>query len=320
MLVLMSMDARSAELVLESHAQDYINVIAGEVVSGSADLNAQGIRKGPQCTSRPVLFRVAKQPRDETEMRRLAMLVGMEADDTLVTRGQGDFLESTDATARIGYDSNRGRYTFYSNALEKIPLEKSDSLSLRELRRKADLLVAELVNNNEREFVFANVETDWYQTKADTTHRMSKRSFRYTRKVNGRHIVDQSAHVRITFSGDGNVCAFSIENPTLVPEQLPQMVKLSATETRLRQYAENKETALSPYRKKVPVTRVQARRGVSSYVRRTIGEKEYLVPHISFLTRNVLNTGEEYSGYLHLSLDASEVPNLESSMIEGGSR
>jgi hypothetical protein len=126
--------------------------------------------------------------------------------------------------------------------------------------------------------------------------------------------------VRITFSGDGNVCAFSIENPTLISEHFPQMVNLSATETRLRQYAENKRTAVSPHRKKVPVTQVQARRGVSSYVQRMRGEKEYLVPHISFLTNHHLDNGETYSGYLHLSLDASEVPNLDPDMIEGSSR
>ncbi len=310
----------AADLVLETHAEEFIDELEQRTISDSADLLTEGIQQGPRVTSRPVLFRAVKQPGGETEMKRLAALAGMEFDGEPVQRGRSFFLDNPDGTARIGYCPARGRFSYYSNALEKIPLEETDSAALDELRGKADLLLAELVNDEERDFVFSNFETDWVQTKEDTTERICKRSFRYTRKVNGRHVIDQSAHIRITYSADGQVCAFSIENPTLIPEHFPQMVKPSATGARLVDYAGNKQNAISPNGRKIGVKQVQALRGYSTYVGSTIGETAYLVPHVSVLANHVLEDGREFSKYVHLSLDASEVPNLEPYMLEGGTR
>ncbi len=310
----------AADLVLETHAAEFMDELEQRTIADSADLETEGIQRGPRVTSRPVLFRAVKKNGGEAEMKRLAGIAGMEFDGEPVKRGRSFFLDNPNGTARIGYCPERGRYTYYSNALEKTPLEKTDSAALDELRGMADVLLAELINDEQRDFVFSNLETDWVQTKEDTMERICKRSFRYTRTVNGRYVIDQSAHVRITYSADGRVCAFSIENPTLVPEHFSQMVKPSATRARLAEYAENKQNAISPNGRKIGVKYVHAQRGYSTYVSSKIGETIYLVPHVSVLARHVLEDGREFSRYVYLSLDASEVPNLEPDMLERGTR
>jgi len=239
--------------------------------------------------------------------------------DVKVT-GESSMLENADNTARVGYDNQRGRYFFYNNTLDREPLVKTDQAALDALKAEAGEVLANVLGAEARNFEFANVETDSLKLKGDDPGVLIKESFRFTRKLDGRHIVDNTAYFTVSFAGDQKVCSFEYVNPILEPAQLDLMVKPDATRTRLVQWAADKATAMSSAGQAIAVNVVTAQKAFDTYLSMNQGNGKVLVPHVSFWSKFDLANKDSYSCFVHLCMDASRTPKLDRNMIESTGR
>ena len=220
----------------------------------------------------------------------------------------------------MGYDGQRGHYFYYNNLSQSLPLSKTDSASLETLKGKAQKLLSDVFGSQASNFEFANTETDWIKTKDNKMPTISKQTFRFTRKLNGRHVVDNTAYLKATYAGAQELCAFEFADPQLEPFALDLMVLPSATSDRLIGWANDKKTAISPTGEEIAVKTVTVNRPIECYMSQKEGTATFLVPYISFLSKIDLENGKSYDKYIDLCLDAKKTPNLKASMIENTGR
>ena len=231
-------------------------------------------------------YQAIRQQKDEKTLNRLRFLV---AD------GQG-------AAGMVRYDAMNGRYLFRKSY--SVMRYTSESVP-DELAVKAQNDLNRLLGSEAEQFVLANTETDWQENGAHSDKRMLAYSFRFTRQINGRHIVDNTAYIRIIYSGNDKMYGFDIVNPVLIPVRIPAVVRLDATRKRLEHFAVQKKTAWNNDDGDVRVKRITAKKGIPSYRAKKKGDKIILAPYISFFCRYDMENGDTFSRFEDFSLDAS---------------
>ncbi len=288
----------SANLGKSIETDGYLVKLSKKAITSSVDLNATGILEKEEVTGAPIAFEVLHNGKDDSEIERISNVVGNGFD--------------------VRYSKKKYKYFSFNIDLQMKPLEKTDEASLEILKKKAIETMKILVGKDADRFVFANTETEWVAlTPGSDDPTLLSMTYRFTRKVNGRHIIDNTSYVRVCFSGNDELSGFEIINPDLKPVKLDMLVKLSATEERLEKFAEDKKTARKWDGKNVIVNTINAEKGVNTYIKKEFGEKTILIPHVSFYSKFDLENGDSFNNWIHLSLDASTTPNLDDDMIEG---
>ena len=315
-MVVVALTVHGADLVTGPQVAAYLQSQESAQVASSADLTAPGILEADPATDRPVSYKVTQTPCDAQRLSHIAALVGMEENDAVVTRGDRTMKQAADGRARVGYDARSGAYFYYNNTAEHVNLADTSPQAIDALKTKAEALLAGLLGDRAADFRFANNETDWYNTADDLTARISKMTFRYTRMVNGRHVVDNTAFFRAAYAGNQELFTFELVNPDLQPAALELLVLPGATHERLTAFAEGKTVAGAPGGKSVTVNTITAEKAVESYLAVVEGATTWLVPHVSFWSTCALDNGDSFDRYVHLCIDAKRTPNLEPEMIE----
>jgi hypothetical protein len=287
-------------------------------VSGSVDyflssLSSRSTVKGDDLTdsrfldtaliaSRPPVYEISFRPVTADEISRVA--------------GEAGIPDSLKKFA--GYDEERG--ILYYNSPHIKPLSDESASGLEELQQKASAMLERLLGNESRRFVFANTETDWAVQKPETAPRRIMQTLRFTRKINGCHIIDNSSYVRIAFTGNGELCGFEIRNPDLHPVACERMVKPSATKGRLEQFAAAKNTVRGSLNEEVKTTSIAAEKAIQSYISSSWGGKNRLIPCVSIWCRYSLENGETFEKFENFIIDASHVSNIDDDMLEAPGR
>ncbi|MBD3343854.1 MAG: hypothetical protein GF401_02180 [Chitinivibrionales bacterium] len=319
-LLLVIGNTHAADLEKNELVDTFLNSCSTTKLPLSADLTSFGIRNAERVTERPVAYKVKKTPYSENRLLEISAIVNCASSGEVKTRGACTIVENADNSVRTGYDEQRGRYFYYNSTTEKKPLANTGKTELSALKAEAQKYLNELLGNDAGNFVFANTETDCVQVRGDAIPVISKQSYRFTRKVNGRHIIDNTAFFKATFAGNQELCAMEFSNPVLEPVQIKTMVKPGVTGERLTKWAENKENAVAPPNNKIKVNRVSSLKPVESYLAMTEGEEVYIVPHVSFWSELNLDNGDSYRRFIHLCMDAQRTPNLDEAMIENTGR
>jgi len=303
-ILFVSTMAIAAELERTENTNAYIGRCKSMAVERVVDIRQKALLEPAQTSLRPVTFEVVAAPFDNAYITRLSRMV--------------------DNVNKIGFDAARGMYHYENVDAQRERLVDTDDLALTKLRTKADQLVGELLGAEAPRFVFANTETDYVLEKGQSVPAVSRKTYRYTREVNGRHIVDNTAFIRVSFSGKSVLSGFEIVNPVLKPVgAVNRLVKLSAADSRLADYALNKRTAR---RNKdegdelVDVVRIKATYGTDTYLSRSIGGRKLILPNQSFYAEFMLDNGESINDWIHLCVDADQTPNLSDDMIENIAR
>lgn len=294
----------AAKLEKSAKMNIFINKIQTKQIARVIDINSPAILESEEFATRPVIFEIINSPYDEKIVAHLSTLV--------------------EKPIKIGFNSKRGMYHYNNVDVKRVPLKVIDEKSLQALQLTAAKTVANLLGKDAARFEFANTETIFILNKGDTNSRLSGRSYRFTRKINGRHILDNSSYVRISFSGNDEISSFEIVNPDLVPiEAVKRMVKLSATEARFEEYVRGKRTALKNGTEgevEINVTTIKAENGFDTYLTQNIGGKMLLIPNVSFYSEYQLENGESFENWAHFCLDADKTQNIEPDMIENLTR
>jgi hypothetical protein len=215
----------------------------------------------------------------------------------------------------VKYHEKFGRYLGYNHDVVKIPLINSSETNLLELKMSATKELSNLIADDADNFVFSNTETDSALSESDPRPRLVSISYRFTRQLNGRHVVDNTAFVRISFSGNNQISEFEIANPAFKPVFLRSVVKESFSDDRLVNYSENMGKVINNGGE-YTVVAVKAEKGYFTYLAANKDDKQYLLPHISFYTDQILENNESFHTWVHFCLDASMTPGLDSTMIE----
>lgn len=207
----------------------------------------------------------------------------------------------------VKFDEHRGMYFFYEVSSQ--PLFFSDEKALGVIKKDAEKKIKLLLGDDSKNFVFANTETDWTQTIDNPTPRILTHTFRFIRKIAGRYIADNTAYVKIGYTGNNQMAILEIVNPKLEPMPLKKMIKLSTTDSRLKQYAMQKNTVTS-VKGNVKVNKIIAQKGTDTYYNIMLGDESYLTPHVSFWSTFELADGKSFDSYINFSLDEETTPNL----------
>lgn len=304
LISIIAASASAAKLDKTEKTIAFVNVLKNKQVPKDADIKSQAILEAEESVARPVVFEIINANLDEKSILRLSKFV---------TKPNS-----------VGFNSKSGKYFYNDVDAQRIPLAATDGKSLLALQLKAEKMVGNLLGADASRFAFANTETDYVLNKGDSVPRISRMTYRFTRKLNGRHIIDNSSYVRVSFSGDTELSGFEIVNPELKPiETVKHLIKLSATDARLEDYASRKNTATKNGMEgleNVGVKTILAETGIDSYLSKKVGSKLVLLPNVSFFSEYQLENGESFENWAHFCLDADQTPNIEKSMIEDSGR
>lgn len=296
----MTLTVSAAELTVESDAAFFIDSVS----NASANYLEEKSVSAFTDEVRPLLkeyknigYEVINQQKDEKVLSRLYNLV----------------VDGCDDVNSVKYDERDGRYFFQRSFHAMRYKEESETTELRTLAKKD---IVRLLGQEADHFIMANTETDWQQTRENPEPRMLAMTYRFTRKINGRHIIDNTAYVRITYSGDDQLCGFDIVNPLLRPVRIPLMVKQNVIGERLSRFAEKKTTARNSVDGDVTIERITAEKGIQSYRAKKKGDKTLLSPYISFFCRYDMENGDAFRIFEHFSLDATRCENLDDSFLD----
>jgi hypothetical protein len=296
------MQLSAAPLVIKSEVQQVFDEQTRETITPVSRTLSRQLPDTTYAAGRPVAYRVKQRVMTADDVDRIVRNAGI-----------GDNLRRF-----AGYDEKNGRCYYYSPHLSKLSNESENGL--RKLRDKSAGVLATLLGERSRLFVFANDETDWAITSDAPEPHRTMYTCRYTRKVSGRHIVGNDAFARISFTGSGELCAFEFCDPDLEPVPVKRMVLPSATRLRLEHYAGAKNKVRGTLTGEVSVASIVAEKGILSYVGRGSGANKTLVPSVSVLCRHKLINGKSFDKFSHFLLDASQVSNLDESMLEPAAR
>lgn len=295
--------SESAPLVLSEKVQKIFSEVAKAPVSAPmAKVSSATVLDTSRTTGRPVAFRMNWRSLSEDDVDRITADAGV----------------AESCRRYAGYDAKNGRCYYHVPRLSKLTDESEHGL--KQLRKKSAAVLAKLLGDRSSLFVFANEETDWAITREQPEPHRTMYTCRYTRKVNGRHVVGNDAYARISFTGKGELCRFEFSDPVLEPIPVKRMVLPSATRRRLERYAGTKNKARGTMTGDVSVASIVAKKGVFSYIGRTSGKERILVPAISILCRHELANGESFEQFRHFVVDASHVSNIDESMLEPSTR
>ncbi len=294
----------AAALDKTATASEYISALGSKDVSAAPDLKAPSLLGTQDVGGRPVIYVVAKALFSESEIARLKAIV--------------------DNKGKTAYSNKEGKYYFHNVALQKIPLSTTDDNSLAGLKVKAESMIQKLLGNSAGNFVFANAEMDSVLLDGEESPKLTGMTYRFTRKLNGRHIIDNTAYARVSFAGNAELCAFEIVNPVITPlRAADRMVKLDATGKRLQAYAEEKKTATKNGvngMETILVNAITAEKGYDTYIAHKQGGQVLLIPNATFYCKYQLANGDSFKNWKHFCIDAGYTQNLEPDMIEGEMR
>lgn len=296
--VILSVWVHSSDLVLNESVKTFLSKTSTLSVPGRSTAKESDLLDTAQVSIRPVLYEVIIPPRTEKEVVQLSDAAGI-----------------PDSLRRFaGYDQKKG--IFYYNAPHLKIMKNETASANAKLKLKAIQKMQQLLGKESSRFVFANIESDWIQSKDDPVPRLLAQTYRFTRKVNGYHIIDNTSYVKITFTGDEELCKFEICNPELRPVPLERMVKFSSTANRLQQFAVNKNTVTGPFNEQIGISQIKAEKAIYSYLSENRGERRLLVPHVSVFCKYHLKNNDQIDKFENFVLDASVAANVPDNMLE----
>jgi hypothetical protein len=323
-ILALSLRSFPADLEISKQVSDFLGANSGAAVPNAAAFSAAAATNATQSGVRPVVFRVHKDPFSRSRLNSVASSAGIGAfngaPNGVSTQGDVSIIKNGPGTARAGYDAGKGSYFFFNYASEQNPLSKTDPASLEALKSKAQTVLKRALADQATDFEFANTESDWAMIKAGQEPVLVRQTLRYTKRVNGRHVLDNTAYFSATYSGNQELCRFEFVNPRLEPVPLDLMVKPSATMERLRTWASEKQNVESPKGETVGVRTITATKAMETYRASVEGGDTFLVPHVSFWSRFQLENGTSYERFIDLCQDATRTTNLDNSMIENSGR
>ncbi len=296
--MLLSGWVNSSELVLNESVKTFLSKTSTMSTYGDSNVADAALLDTSQVSTRPVLYEVIIPARNGNEIVQLSTAAGV-----------------PDSLRRFtGYDQNKGIF-YYNSPYLKVMKNESASANAK-LKFKAVQKLQQLLGNESKRFVFANIESDWIKTQSDPVERLLTQTYRFTRKVNGYHIIDNTSYVKITFTGDEELAGFEICNPELKPVPLKRMVRFSSTATRLQQFANNKYTVKGTFNEEIKISQIIAEKAIQSYLSENRGQQKLLVPHVSVFCKYHLANNDQLDKFENFVLDASVAANVPDYMLE----
>ncbi len=299
-LTAVSATINAAQLTLSSKTERFLTSLSSRSIDKKDEVIDSRCIDTALLVSRPPVYEISFREVSAEDISQLAVKAGI-----------------PDSLRKFaGYDKARG-IIYYNSPHTKYLSDESEK-ALDGLKEKALSIIDKLLGKESRLFVFANTETDWAMEKSGDEPKRIMQTYRFTRKVNGSHIIDNTAYIRITFTGNGELCGFEIRNPVLKPMRCERMVKLSSTKERLEQLAKTKNSVHSPLNEEIKISSIIAENAIYSYV--VSPGTNRLIPAISVWCKYNLENGEFFEKFETFILDASQVSNIDDEMLETSKR
>ncbi len=298
LIILLNVIVLSSDLVLDESVKSFLSKASTLSNYNKSNVTDTELLDSAQISTRPVLYEVIIPSRTGKEIIQLSTAAGV-----------------PDSLRRFtGYDQYKGIFYYNSPHLKIMKYETASTNAKMQL--KAIEKMQQMLGKESNRFVFANTESDWIKTSSDPVERLLAQTYRFTRKVNGYHIIDNTSYVKITFTGNGELCGFEICNPELKPVPLERMVRFSSTAPRLQQFATNKNTVKSSFNEEIKISRIKAEKAIHSYLSENRGQTKLLVPHVSVFCKYFLVDKIQFDKFEHFVLDASVAVNVPDNMLE----
>lgn len=301
-IIVSESSSHAAKLQISGNAQEYITLSMKKGTNSyTSSLSNSAITGTEKSDGRLIVFEVIKANKSDSMMRYLSRNVRL--------------------PGNVVFNSLKGAYCYNNVSLQNVALRSIIIQDLNNLKIKATRTLEQLIGTAQaKQFVSANEETDYVKESDADEEKMLRKTYRFTRKLNGRHILDNTSFVRLSFSADQELCGFEIVNPVIKPvKYVERPIKAEATINRLGEYAAEKLSAEKKGlqgNERVGVTLINAEKGFDTYLSKKSGDKTLLIPNASFYSDYQLENGEHFKNWSHFCLDADYVPNIDVNLIE----
>ena len=268
-----------------------------------------------QASAGPVSYVVTPAQYDQGRLLHMAEYFGLDDGARSVARNGGVYIRSGDHELRVGYNPRQGKYSYASRRIQRLPLVDTSEYARTALLSRAKTILDGLVTDASVQYRLANRETEWYQTKTDTTPRIHSVGFRFTRFLGERHVLGNVACCTITFAGNQEVASVELTDCQIAPKPVTRIVMAKEAMHRLEKYVEACAQRAAD-KHLVPLLEVAATKCLRTYSAHKMQGQTLLVPNISFVCEYDFGDGHPVSKFVNFSLDASVAEDIVPRMLE----
>jgi hypothetical protein len=294
-----------AKLELSENVQKILDKTINYNSTESTDFSDTAVIGKEEIKGRPVVYEVIKAKKDEKVLQH--------------------YCRNVPLPKNVLFNAAKGAYCYNNIDLQKVPLRTGSIQVQSSLKKNAHVIMEQLLGKDQAaRFVFANEETDYVKFNDNNEEIILEKTFRFTRKLNGRHILDNTSYVKLSFAADNNLSAFEIVNPEIIPlRNVKRLIKSDVSKIRLTEFAARKETAIrnGPERSEhIGVKVIKTEKVFDTYLSKVSGGKKLILPTISFYSDFHLENGENFQNWTPFCLDADYVPDINKDFITDFSR
>lgn len=199
---------------------------------------------------------------------------------------------------------------YYSNGSVK-GLNDIDLGDTAKLRKNPDQFLLEILGNEAVDYKFVNCEYEISCTDDNPVRQLDYITYRYVKVLDNRLILDNTNHVRITIGNNGQISRFEAIVPKLKKHK---MIKRELNASKISKYLykhlNSYKYTHTPSDEKIDWKEIKICDGTDSYIASNHGTKKYLIPHVTFFTKNIFANGDSTKSIIHLTMNAEEIPNI----------
>ena len=207
--------------------------------------------------------------------------------------------------------SDDGAVTYLDNQIETLTDE--DVANQASLRRIADGYIAELEGNYGANYQFVNCEFGYYADREKSIDKkLSSFAFRYVRLLDGRLVLGNTDYCIVSLGKNGTIGYVKIVNPELTKER---NVKQEIAMNKMQKYLDRHLNS-NKYKRGVDgcdtlINSVSVQQSTPSFFAIKVGNENYLIPHLSFITEAEIADGTKAIREVHIPVDAEFSSNVD---------
>jgi hypothetical protein len=293
-------------------ATTFINAWATVAVTGKAQTYISNAKN-----TRPAIYEIRSKTFSPAEIKAhldVMAAKGFSWDVTETVHGKIMYRNKAKAQYLI-HDFNNSSCSFWNREIP--PLDSKTPVDTPMIQAKADAFLLEFLGPDAANFRLVNKEYLFGSTAtASAEKRVEYLVFRYVRVLDGRLVLDNTCHARITVGDKGVISRFDIRTPELIrAKDLNKELKAGTINAYLTKKINSDKYSRMPDGKTIAWKNINVVDGTASYFSEIRGSKRYLVPGSTFYAINQFPDDKIIGSTIHVSMDAENIPEVKDDEI-----
>jgi len=254
------------------------------------------------------------------DLHNFALIFKMDVDSEIVAE---DYIAVRQNNAiHLTFDSEYNSITYSNNSIGVLSEEDVEDTSYFRILSKQ--YVDKITGKVSDKFVFVNCHYEYYVSNIDKKEdgseanpRLAYITYRYIRKLDGRHIVGTTNSVEITMGKNGEVCSMKYIDMKLVKAyQIKMKLKSNKVFEYLDKKVKNDKFNKFPDGENAQWKQVDVISSTLSYNLHKGSDGDYLIPFVTFYSLNQREDDEIMPSYIHIPLSMEMYDNAQEDDFE----